>query len=47
MRFDVVYHTQQDDVELAIPDLKRLDVEYDLAPPDEEIEATDQITVNP
>lgn len=45
MRWDVVYHTQADDVELAIPDLLTLDVEYDLAPPDEAIEATDTITV--
>ena len=45
MRWDVVYHTQADDVELAIPDLLTLQVQYDLAPPDETIEATDSITV--
>lgn len=42
MRFDVVYHTQYDE-RSVIPDLDSAGVEYDLAPPDGDIEATDEL----
>lgn len=46
MRWDVVYHTQADDV-VTVPDLETLEVQYDLAPPDATIEATDTIDLTP
>lgn len=42
LRWDVIYHTQRAD-EIELPDLATLHVEYDLAPPDATIEATDEI----
>jgi hypothetical protein len=46
LRFDAVYHVQRDD-SITLEDLNTVAVEWDLAPPDAAIEATDTLDLTP